>query len=127
MPNERMQILRLIEEGKISAAEGAQLLRSLNEPKAPAPPPRPDMGGRARWLHVSITDAATGKQKVNITIPLGLVNVGLKMGARLAPDMSDEAYGDLLQSVQQAAETGQPGKLIETRSQTGDTIEVYVA
>lgn len=124
---ERMQILRMIEQGKISAAEGAQLLRSLNQSHgdvAAAVPPTAD--SRSRWLHVSITDLDTGKKKVDINIPIGLVNVGLKMGARFAPDMNDDEYQNLVSHIQQATKTGQPGKIMSMHSKTGDYVEVYV-
>jgi hypothetical protein len=131
MSDERMQILRMIEQGKLSASEGAQLLRALSLPgkegnRPPRPPAPPSSSSRARWLHVSITDAVTGKQKVNISIPIGLVNIGLKMGARFAPDMNDSEYSDLIQSVQQATQTGQQGKIIDMQSESGDYVEVYV-
>ena len=84
-----MQILKMIQEGKISADEGAKLLEVLNAgtksdkrpPSPPLPPGAP--GSDARWFRVRVTDLRSGKNKVNVNIPMGLVNVGLKMGARL--------------------------------------------
>ena len=38
---ERMQILQMIEDGKVSAAEGLRLLDALNSPPAAAAPPEP--------------------------------------------------------------------------------------
>ena len=34
-----------------------------------------------------VTDTRSGKNKVNVNIPMGLVNVGIKMGARFAPQI----------------------------------------
>ena len=86
---ERMKILKMIEEGKINAEEGAKLLAALAESrKTPPPSARTALtGGEARWFRVRVTDLTTGKPKVNVNIPMGLVNVGIKMGARFAPGL----------------------------------------
>ncbi|MDX1689200.1 MAG: hypothetical protein R3248_14550, partial [Candidatus Promineifilaceae bacterium] len=74
---ERMQILRMIEEGKISAGEGAELLRALEEKKDGGPAAEPLRGAsKPRWFRVRVTDVETGRSKVNVNIPMGLVNVG---------------------------------------------------
>ena len=56
---ERMRILKMIEEGKISAEEGAKLLSALSESRrGPNPPMPPRMPGAARWLRVRVTDGS---------------------------------------------------------------------
>ena len=83
---ERLQILKMIEEGKISAAEGAELLRALETKGERGPTLEPMKGtSNPRWFRVRVTDVQTGRNKVNVNIPMGLVNVGIKMGARFAP------------------------------------------
>lgn len=92
---ERMKILKMIQEGKISAEQGVQLLEALDEgtrraarsrsaPGAPPPPPPPS-GRGTRWFRVLVTDTNTGKNRVNVRLPIGLVSAGIKMGARFAP------------------------------------------
>ena len=83
---ERLQILKMIEEGKISPEEGAKLLSALGT-KATARVP--SGGSSARWFRVRVTDADSGKNKVNVNIPMGLVNVGMRMGARFIPEDAD--------------------------------------
>ena len=89
---ERMQILKMIQEGKISAEEGAKLLQALGAgfkaDKRPPVPPTPG-GSDARWFRVRVTDLSSGKNKVNVNIPMGLVNVAMKMGARFAPNVEN--------------------------------------
>ncbi len=92
---ERMQILKMIEEGKISASDGAELLRAL-EQDGPAKPSEPLKGAsQPRWFRVRVTDLSTGKSKVSVNIPMGLVNVGMKMGARFAPEMEGVDFDEL--------------------------------
>ena len=84
---ERMQILKMIEEGKISAEEGAKLLQALGAAKSEK---RKPTGDEPRWFRIRVTDLDTGKNKVNVNFPMGLVGVGFKLGARFAPDVNYE-------------------------------------
>ena len=120
---ERMQILRMIEEGKISASEGADLLRAL-EKKDSGGPSEPLRGAsQPRWFRVRITDLNSGKNKVNVNIPMGLVQVGMKMGARFAPDMDSVNYEDLMEAIRM----GEQGKVIDvTDEDDGERIEIFV-
>src|SRR3990172_10408870 len=98
---ERMKILKMIEEGKISAEDGAKLLAALAESRR-TPSPTPGMtlsGGEARWFRVRVTDLASGKPKVNVNIPMGLVNVGLKMGARFVPDVEGVDFTQVMEAI----------------------------
>lgn len=120
---ERMQILRMIEEGKITAIEGAELLRALDtqEGKADAEPLRG--ASKPRWFRVRITDLSTGRNKVNVNIPMGLVNVGVKMGARFAPDMEGMDYDTIMEAIH----SGRQGKVIDiTDEDDGERVEIFV-
>lgn len=119
---ERMQILKMIEEGKISASEGADLLRALEKKDTNSAEPLRG-ASQAKWFRVRITDVSSGKNKVNVNIPMGLVQVGMKMGARFAPDMEGVDYEDLMESIRM----GRQGKVIDiTDSDDGERIEIFV-
>ena len=121
---ERMQILRMIEEGKISAGEGAELLRALEEKKDGGQAAEPLRGAsKPRWFRVRVTDVKTGRSKVNVNIPMGLVNVGIRMGARFAPEMEGFAYDELMDAIR----SGQQGKVIDiTDNEDGERVEIFV-
>ncbi|MEJ2746375.1 MAG: hypothetical protein P8183_00415 [Anaerolineae bacterium] len=105
---ERMQILKMIEEGKISAGDGAELLKGASAP---------------RWFRVRVTDMATGRAKVNVNIPMGLVNVGIKMGARFAPEVEGVNYNEIMEAIQ----SGQQGKIMDvTDEEDGERVEIFV-
>ncbi len=83
---ERLKILKMIQEKKITPNERLQLLEALGEEKR-------DYGTAAglamnskgaRFLRVRVTDTNTGKQKVNIRLPIGVVNTGIKIGAKFS-------------------------------------------
>jgi hypothetical protein len=118
-----MQILKMIEEGKISATEGAKLLAAME--KTQKKPPHPMMGvpGKPRWFRVRVTDLNTGRAKVNVNIPMSLVNVGIKMGARFAP----EVEGVELDEVMEQIRSGAQGKIIDVEdAEDGERVEIYV-
>ena len=121
---ERLQILKMIEEGKISAAEGAELLRALDTKSDKYPAPEPMKGASApRWFRVRVTDLQTGKSKVNVNIPMGLVNVGIKMGARFAPEMEGVDLANLAELVR----SGATGKLVEVEDlEDGERVEIFI-
>ncbi len=121
---ERLQILKMIEEGKISAAEGAELLRALDTKGERGQPLEPMKGtSNPRWFRVRVTDVQSGRNKVNVNIPMGLVNVGIKMGARFAPQIE----GARLDSIMDAVRSGQLGKIFDiVDAEDGERVEIFV-
>ncbi|MGB9674070.1 MAG: SHOCT-like domain-containing protein [Anaerolineales bacterium] len=119
---ERMKILKMIADGKITAEEGAKLLAALSESAKSNKAkniPRSNLGD-ARWLRVRVTDIATGKTKATVNLPIGLVDVGLNIAARYAPDV---AFDELLTAIQSGAQ----GKLIDVYDETdGEHVEIYI-
>lgn len=123
---ERMKILKMIDEGKISAEEGAKLLSALSEPRrAPgAPMSTRGLGGTtARWLRVRVTDVATGRSKATVQIPLSLLDAGMKIGAHFAP----EVEGVDMEEIMVALRAGTTGKIIDVIDEKdGEHVEIFV-
>ena len=118
---ERMRILKMIEKKQITAEEGAKLLEALRATGSDAA--QREEVTKARWLRVRVTDRSTGKLKVNVNIPVGLVDVGLKMGARFAPEMN----GMDLSAIQTAIKGGMQGRIIEVDDEAdNERVEVFV-
>ncbi|MBM4425355.1 MAG: DUF2089 domain-containing protein [Chloroflexi bacterium] len=116
---ERMKILKLIEDGKITAEEGAKLLAALADSRRTQPP----AGASARWFRVRVTDVNTGKMKVNVNLPMTLVNVGLKMSARFAPELDQ----DQMNQIAEALRNGAMGKVLDVVDQEdGEHVEVFI-
>lgn len=121
---ERMKILKMVEEGKVSAADGAKLLAALTDNrKSSTTAAAASTGADARWFRVRVTDMATGKTKVNVNLPMGLVNVAIKMGARFAPGLE----GDQMEAIAAALKVGAMGKIIEaTDEEDGERVEIFI-
>jgi len=122
--DERMQILKMIEEGKISASEGAELLRALDRNKQSERTEPLHGASPARWFRVRVTDMISGRNKVNVNIPIGLVNVGMKMGARFIPESVDSIE---YQEAMDAIRSGRQGKIFDyTNEDDGERVEIFV-
>ena len=125
---ERMRILMMIQEGKISAAEGARLIEALDDLSAPASPgPQPsrgfESGRKPRYLRVLVTDTDTGKTRVNVRLPVSLINSGLRMGARFAPEIEGLDMEDLNAWLN----SGEIGQIVDIfDDEDGEHVEVFL-
>ena len=117
-PDERIQVLKMIEEGKIDADEGASLLRALGEkPKGFAADP-----GDRRMLRVQVDDTHGGRRKVNVVLPMRLVNAGLK----IANQYLDEETSEHAAALYEAIRTGETGKIVEVFEDDGEHVQIYL-
>jgi len=118
---ERMKILRMIADGKITAEEGAKLLATLSESrKAIKKTALSSKIGGARWLKVQVTDMVTGKAKATVNLPLGLVDAGLNIASKYAPDV---AFEELVEAINAGAE----GKIIDVYDEEdGEHVEIFI-
>ena len=118
---ERMKILKMIEEGKVSPEDGAKLLAALADGQASQASTR--AGAAGRWLRIKVTDMASGRSKASVQIPLGLIDAGMKIGAHFAP----EVEGVDMSNVMDAVRSGMTGKIIDvTDDEDGEHVEIYV-
>jgi hypothetical protein len=124
---ERMMILRMVEEEKITAEDGARLLAALGPGPGPGPGPgRPAAAapaGSARWLRVRVTDTVTGRQRVAVNVPASLVDAVL----RLAERFGASAAGTDAEGVLAAIRAGASGKLVDVLDEEGgEHVEVFL-
>ncbi len=118
---ERMQVLKMVEKGQISAEEGARLLEAIEA--AGSKEQARSSGGQSRWFRVRVTDMRTGKSKVNVNIPMSLVNVGMRLGAKFAPEVS----GVQMEEIMNAVKEGASGKIVDVEDEEdGEHVEIYV-
>jgi len=118
---ERIKILKMVEEGKITVEEGARLIEALNKQTRQS---EVRQGGEARWLRVKVMDLNTGKESVRVNLPISLVDVGIKMGARFIPDAEEES---MMEDLAEALKQGLTGKIVEViDEEEGQRVEIFV-
>lgn len=121
---ERMHILKMVESGQITAADASLLLGALADTEAsPAREPEAERARMHGTMRVRVTDLATGQEKVNISLPLGLAAIGMRMGARFTPRDLDLDLSQIVGS----ARGGAQGKVMEVvDEEEGERVEIYV-
>ncbi len=105
--DERLKILTLIQQGKLSPEEGLRLLDALNKPAGVKS--TPPAAGTARWMRVLITDTVSGKTRVNVRLPVTMLNTGIKMGARFSTDLGQQE----MDHIKEAIRSGATGKVLD--------------
>ena len=129
---ERMKILTMLQEGKISAEDAAQLLEAISQgsgqaaqrgPGAPMPDVPGVPGRKPRFLRVRVTDSDTDRPKVNVRLPVSMVGVGLKMGSRFAPQIEGMDADELMKMI----ENGEIGQIVDVYDEDdGEHVEVFL-
>ena len=128
--DERLEILKLVETQVITADEASRLLEALdrsqrnqtgNQPTEPfefLPPGFPFIDDRSerqerrrnrrRNVRIRISNTGTNTEQLNLVLPHPMLETGLKMARRLAPDSLLEAKG-----IKDAVEDGFLGPLLD--------------
>ena len=125
---ERLKVLKMVQEGKITAEMGAELLKALDATsKKTDADERSSVGfpgkSSGRFFRVRVTDTDTGRARVNIRLPIGMVNAGLRMGMRFSPEVD----GLDAARMAEALASGETGKIIDVYDEEdGEHVEVFI-
>lgn len=120
---ERLKILQMVSEGKISAEDAAKLLEALGS------------GGRAaratsthpRVVRVRVTDLNSGASRVNITLPLGFLRSALRRGVRASADINVGGVTLDAEELESVINSGMLGHLIDiVDDEEGERVEVVI-
>ena len=125
LKDERLQVLKMVEEGKITSEEGISLFEALDDTEETY---RENKG--TKWLKVRICDK-DDKNKVNVTIPVALIDVGMKIAGKVAPNFVPELKEagleeEDLNEIFEAIKSGASGKIVDIESEDGEKVEVIV-
>ncbi len=128
---EKLAVLKMIEDGKITAQEGLELMEALKHSTSTASVPsftkESTTSTSMKMLRIRVREGQD-KTKVNVNIPLPLVKVGLD----IAKNVKIGEHQDLLSKIDMdeivaLIENGAQGKLIEIEDVESDTmVEVFV-
>jgi hypothetical protein len=126
---ERMRILKMVQDGKLTAEEAAQLINAVDSGKGPGQetgpekPPVPGSPMAGRWFNVKISNQSDNRKRVNVRLPVSLVRAGIKMGAKFSPEVENLDVEELLQFIN----SGETGQFIEVfDEEDGDHIQVFI-
>lgn len=101
------------------ADEGSRLLEALSKVHRRRATKRQ---GDARWLRIRVSDVHTNKTSARVNLPVGIVDVGLRMGVKIVPNLAGmeiEELSDVLRQVH-------TGKIINIMDEDdGQRVENY--
>ncbi|MBE0685028.1 MAG: hypothetical protein IH585_03430 [Anaerolineaceae bacterium] len=122
---ERMRILKMIQDGVISAEDGIRLLDSIEQSVKREKDGQPveEAGRAAKFFRVRVTDTNTGKARVNVRLPVSVLSAGMKMGARFSTEIQGLDPSDLMQFIRE----GTIGKIVDVYDEKdGEHVEVFL-
>lgn len=124
--DERNRILRMVQAGEVSADEAGQLLDALAaaEPELERDRSIERSRSRSRTLRIRVSGLNPKQQKMQMsaTMPVSLIRISLRLGARLIPQLSNSALEDLLRSI----ESGASGRLLDLQDlEEGQRVEIF--
>lgn len=129
MKEELKKVLELVEQGKITSAQGAELIEAMGIGDSPASgTPAPAM---RRMLKIHVI---SGKgDKVDVKLPVSLLKVGMGFGKAYAVKAGGENealkqldWDELMVAVNQMIEDNELGEIVTVTSADGDTINVWL-
>lgn len=121
MKEEKRQILKMLQDGKVSLDEAMKLLDAVGDDKA-SQPSSPKTTGK--MLRVRVEEG--GKAKVNVNIPLALAKLALRFIPKDARQELVDQNIDLDEVISSITETT-TGKIVEVNDDEDDTkVEVFV-
>ena len=104
MNDEKMKILEMLGEGKITADEAAKLLSTLDVTSDKKKKEKSKQ--EPKFLRVRITDTDSEKIRANIRVPISILNVGSRFGAKFTSKIEGIETEDLMAAI----EKGEVGK-----------------
>jgi hypothetical protein len=113
----KTEIRASIEETKASARETVkeahEYAQKIKEQKLETDETRKtfaDSSSRGpRYFHLSVTDTHTGKSRVDVRMPVGVITAGVKLGAHFSPEIHGMDTNHLLEMISE----GDTGKVMD--------------
>ena len=108
---DRLEILRLLEAGTVTADEAATLLDALDRTNPPpledARPAEP-MPRNSGIVRIRVTESGGDRVMTNLAFPLGLIDSGLKIAGQFVPEYLPKA-----EAIRESVKTGFRGALVD--------------
>ncbi|HEY5560307.1 MAG TPA: hypothetical protein VIK72_00875 [Clostridiaceae bacterium] len=121
MNEEISRVLKLIEEGKIDAEKGAELIEALNKSKGA---PQKDLSTN-KMLKIKVNTQAG--DDVNINIPVNFIKAVGGAIKKIPKIAGIEGLEEIdVQAIMTAISEGLDGKIMDVKSANGDIVEMVV-
>ncbi|MDD2805192.1 MAG: hypothetical protein PHV33_06525 [Elusimicrobiales bacterium] len=120
MNEEKLRILKLLEQKKISSAEAMDLLEALGRGSRAAGE------DRGRVLRIRVYEEGGEEPKVNIHIPLSWAKfMAPFIEGKIKAKLADKGCVVDMGKIQEAIEAHEPMRIVDVRD-GGDRVEIYI-
>jgi hypothetical protein len=120
--DERMKILDMIRDGKLSVEDGAKLLSALEDRPEHRRAPEPRWGS-GQMFRVRVSDPDTGKVKVTANLPMSLVDAGLNAASNFSVGVDSVSMDD----IREVFRSGMTGKIIDVMDEEdNEHVEIFI-
>lgn len=125
--DERLRILKLVEEGTITAEQAAELMSAMNT-DLPASQPAAEHGSYEKKMFRIIVDSPEG-DKVKIQFPVGAIRKILKVTGKLPipeKDLEGVDLASMMDAVSDCLDEEIEGDFVNVESSDGTTVRIFV-
>jgi hypothetical protein len=122
MNPEKLKILKMLEEKRITSEEAMQLLEAVDKvDKAGEAAPR-----RGRFLRIRVYEGEGEKAKVNINVPLGWSKLLAPfIEGKIKARLQEKGYDLDLAKIQEYIESGEAGRIVDVQDGK-NKVEIYI-
>jgi|LGVF01.1.fsa_nt_gb hypothetical protein len=126
--SEKAKILKMVEDGIITSEEALKLLDAVEE-NVEQEVKKEKIKLKGKKLKIKVFDPADNT-KVDIKIPLSLINLGLTIGTKIKPELK-EKIGDIdideiiKNAIDDFSETGNQ-TLVDIEEENGTIVKIYI-
>lgn len=122
MSDDRLRILEMIQSKTITAAEGAELLKALDESDKKVTTVKKKNAFKMLKVKVLSADG----DKVNVQVPIEFAKVALQSGKGVLKAKKLDDLDIDFDAIIEMIETGMDGKLVDVESADGDFVEIVI-
>lgn len=120
--NDKLRILEMIENKTITAAEGANLLKALDDNEKTSP----KVHKKEAFKMFKIKIISNDGDKVNVQIPIEFAKVALRNGKGFMKMDQIEGLDLDIDMILEMIDSGMLGDIVDIESADGDTVKIVI-
>ena len=125
--DERLRILKMVEDGTITAEQAAELMKAMGVEEESQVPAKSKAGYDKKMFRI-IVDSVDG-DKVNVQFPVGAIKKSLKVTGKLPiadKDLQGVDLEQMMDAISECLDEEIEGDFVNVDAADGTTVRVYV-
>lgn len=125
--DERLRILKMVEDGTITAEQAAELMKAMGVEEESQVPAKSQVGYDKKMFRI-IVDSVDG-DKVNVQFPVGAIKKILKVTGKLPiadKDLQGVDLEQMMEAISECLDEEIEGDFVNVNAADGTSVRVYV-